>query len=189
MKYLDLGGFCVKIRENKKHFVLFYMAGFFIGVLYANLMSRDYITSIGILDNFFLEQYAQVEINTAEFMWYVAYIRFLPAVLLFALGCTRIRKGIALAYISWTGFSCGMILVAAVMKMGVKGIILCLISLVPHMLCYVAAYLMLLWFLYAYPGIRWNMSKTVCFLLFMLVGIILECYVNPVIMKMFLKTL
>lgn len=179
----------MKIRENRKHFVLFYMAGFFIGILYANLMSKDYITSIGILDNFFLEQYIQVEIDTAEFLWYVAYIRFLPAALLFAAGCTRLRKGAALAYILWTGFSSGMILVAAVMKMGVKGIILCLISLTPQILCYVAAYLMLLWFLYAYPSVRWNPSKTVCFVLFLLVGIVLEAYINPVIMKMFLKTL
>lgn len=165
------------------------MAGFFVGILYANLMSRDYITSIGILDNFFLEQYVQVEIDTAEFLWYVAYIRSLPAVLLFAAGCTRLRKGAALAYISWTGFSSGMILVAAVMKMGVKGIILCLISLIPQIFFYVAAYLMLLWFLYAYPNVRWNASKTVCFVLFLLVGIILEAYINPVILKMFLKTL
>lgn len=179
----------MKIQENRRHFVLVYMTGFLIGILYANLMSRDYITSIGILDNFFLEQYREMEINAAEFLWYVAYVRLLPVVLLFALGCTKLRKGVAVSYILWTGFSSGMILVAAVMKMGVKGIILCLISLFPQMLFYIAAYLMLLWFLYAYPTVRWNPSKTVCFLMFMVVGIILECYMNPVIMKLFLGTL
>lgn len=179
----------MKIRENKKWFVLCYMAGFFVGILYANLVSGDYIAGTGILDDYFLEQYAQTEIDTAEFLWYVAYLRLLPAMLLFALGCTRLRKGAALAYIAWTGFSCGMILVTAVMKMGVKGIILCLICLTPQILCYAAGYIMLLWFLFAYPSVRWNMSKTTCFALFMLMGILLECYVNPVIVKMFLRTL
>lgn len=179
----------MKIRESRKYFVLCYMAGFFIGILYANLVSGDYIANIGILDNYFLEQYTQMEINTAEFLWYAAYLRLLPVMLLFAAGCTKLRKAAALAYIVWTGFSSGMILVTAVMKMGVKGIILCLLCLLPQFVCYVAAYLMLLWFLFAYPAVRWNVSKTVCFALFMLTGILLECYVNPVIVKMFLRTL
>ena len=170
----------MRIHENKKFLIIFCMLGFFVGIIYANLMSEDYITSIGILDSFFLEQYIQVEIDTAEFLWYVAYIRSLPAAYVTASELKIITPANAIH---------GMILVAAVMKMGVKGIILCLISLIPQILCYVAAYLMLLWFLYAYPSVRWNASKTVCFLLFLLVGIILEAYVNPVIMKMFIRTL
>lgn len=179
----------MKIRESKKCFVLCYMAGFFVGILYSNFVSGAYIAGTGILDDYFLEQYARMEINTAEFLWYVAYLRILPAMLLFALGCTRFRKAAALFYIAWTGFSSGMVLVTAVMKMGVKGIILCLLCLIPQIICYIAGYLMLLWFLFSYPSVRWNMSKTMCFSLFMLTGILLECYVNPVIVKMFLRTL
>ena len=179
----------MKIRENKRFFVLCFMAGFFAGILYVNLVSGDYIASTGILDDYFLKQYAQTEIDTAEFLWYIAYLRLVPVMLLFALGCTKMRKGAASAYIVWTGFSAGMILVTAVMKMGVKGIILCLLCMVPQFICYIAAYLMLLWFLFGYPAVRWNTSKTMCFALFMLTGILLECYVNPVIVKMFLRTL
>ena len=168
---------------------VFHMAGFLAGILYANLGAGDYIAGTGILDDFFLEQYAGMEIDTAEFLWYVSYLRLVPVFLLFALGCTKLRKGVAAAYIVWTGFSAGMILVTAVMKMGVKGIILCLLCMVPQFICYIAGYLMLLWFLFGYPAVRWNMSKTVCFSLFMLTGILLECYVNPVIVKMFLRTL
>lgn len=165
------------------------MSGFFAGILYANFVSKDYIAGIGIFNEFFLEQYTQMEIDIGEFLWYVAYIRLYPVVILAALGCTRLRKGVAAAYIIWTGCSCGMILTAAVMKMGVKGIILCLIGLTPQILCYAAGYLMLLWYLFFYPKTRWNLSKTVSFALFMLMGIVLECYVNPIIMKMFLRTL
>ena len=49
--------------------------------------------------------------------------------------------------------------------------------------------MILLWYFFSYPESRWNLSKTVSFLLFIAVGILLECYVNPVIMQMFLKTL
>ena len=72
MKYLGKGGTFVRIRENKKHFILFYMLGFFIGIVYANLMSKDYITSMGIFNEFFLSQYMQADVDVAELsgMWY-----------------------------------------------------------------------------------------------------------------------
>lgn len=56
----------MRIRENKKHFILFYMLGFFIGIVYANLMSKDYITSMGIFNEFFLSQYMQADVDVAE---------------------------------------------------------------------------------------------------------------------------
>ena len=179
----------MKIQENKRWFVLFYMTGFFVGILYANIISRDYIASTGIFNDYFLEQYTQVDIDTVDFLWYVVYVRALPVIFLIAFGCSRFRKAAALAFILWTGFSSGVILTTAVMKLGVKGIILCLICVTPQFLCYVAAYLMLLWFLFVYPKTRWNLTKTVSFLLLMAVGILLECYVNPVIMKLFIRTL
>lgn len=60
----------MRIRENKKHFILFYMLGFFIGIVYANLMSKDYITSMGIFNEFFLSQYMQADVDVAEYIWY-----------------------------------------------------------------------------------------------------------------------
>ena len=50
-------------------------------------------------------------------------------------------------------------------------------------------YLALLWYLYTYPQIRWNLTKTVIFLLLLAVGMLLECYVNPVLMQLFIRTL
>lgn len=179
----------MKIRESKRNFVLFYMAGFFVGILYANLISGDYILNAGILDDFFLEGYIKADIDMSGYFCYVAYVRLLPAAVLAASASTKFRKGAALGCIVWTGFSCGIILAAAVMKMGVKGIVLCLISMLPQCICYVIAFIMLLWFLYFYPQVRWNVSKTICFCVFMLLGIVLECYVNPVIVKLFLQTL
>lgn len=179
----------VKIWENKKMLAFYCMSGFLIGILYANIQSRDYITGMGIFNEYFLSRYSAEEIDVVKFLWYVAKIRFTPLVLLAALGCTRFRRGIAAAFLSWTGFSGGFLITAAVMKMGIKGVLLCLISLVPHFAFYIAGYGILLWYLYSYPRIRWNFSKTVVLALFLCLGILLECYVNPVIMQMFLQTL
>ncbi len=179
----------MKMRESKRSFILCYMAGFFIGILYANIISGDYILNAGILDDFFLENYIKTDVDMSGYLCYVAYIRLLPVLVLAALSRAKLRKGAALGCIVWTGFSCGLILAAAVMKMGVKGILLCLLSMLPQGICYVTAYIMLLWYLYFYPQVKWNASKTLCFAIFMMVGIVLECYVNPVIMKLFLQAL
>lgn len=190
MKYLGKGGYMfVRIQEGKKYFALYCMAGFFAGILYANLLSRDYITSMGILNEYFLNQYTAAEIQMGEYLWYVARIRFSPIIVLGALSCTKIRKAAAAVFLVWTGFSCGLLFSAAVMKMGIKGMLLCLIAFVPHFFFYIAGYLALLWYLYTYPETRWNLTKTIIFLLLLLVGVLLECYVNPVIMQMFVSTL
>lgn len=78
---------------------------------------------------------------------------------------------------------------AAVMQIGIKGVILCVVGLMPHVLFYTAGYVMLLWYLFCYPQIKWDFMKSVCFVLLIAVGVVLECYVNPALMKMFLKTL
>ncbi len=177
------------IQESKKFLALFCMLGFIIGIIYANLMSKDYIAAMGIFNEFFLSQYSQAEIDMAEYLWYVVRIRVMPAVLIAALGCTRLRKGVVALFLIWTGFCGGMIMTAAVLKMGLKGLVLCLIALIPHLIFYTAGYLILLWYLFTYPESRWNLSKMISMGLFIIVGILLECYVNPIIMELFIKTL
>lgn len=165
------------------------MLGFLAGIIYANLMSKDYIASIGIFNDFFLDQYSQAEIDVMEYMWYVIRIRVTPVILIAALGSTKLRRAVAAAFLAWTGFGGGMIMTSAVLKMGIKGLILCLIALTPHFIFYAAGYMVLLWYLYTCPESKWNMAKTVSMILFITVGVLLECYVNPIIMELFLKTL
>lgn len=179
----------MKIQEKKKLFAFYYMLGFFGGILYANFQSKDYITSMGIFNEYFLRQYSIADIDTIKYLWYVMKIRLGPVILLSALGSTRMRKGVVSAFLLWTGFSSGLLLTSAVMKMGIKGVLLCFIALIPHFVFYVAGYLLLLWYIFSYPEIRWNPSKTVVFLLSLGLGILLEAYVNPVIMQMFVRTL
>lgn len=189
MKYLDKRRQSVKIQENRKFFVLFYMLGFMAGILYANVLAGDYIASMGIFSDFFLNQYCQTEVHAGEFLWYILRVRAAPLLFLGIAGCTKFRKGVVLLFLVWTGFSCGMIMTAAVMQMGIKGVILCVVGLMPHVLFYTAGYVMLLWYLFCYPQIKWDFMKSVCFVLLIAVGVVLECYVNPALMKMFLKTL
>lgn len=179
----------MKVRQNKKQIAVFYMAGFLIGILYANLMSKEYLSMTGMFNQYFVNQYVQTEIVIQEYLLYVTKARIVPMICLVVLGCLRIRKAVVVAFICWTGFLSGILFTTAVMKMGVKGIIFCIILLLPQFLFYVAGYMILLWYLYCYPESRWNISKTIFFIVLMAIGIILECYTNPILVKLFLNTL
>ena len=108
----------MRMQESGKHFVLYYMLGFFAGIMYANLLAKDYIASMGILNEFFLNQYSADDINTAEYLWYVTRIRVFPALILGAFGCSYVRKGAVAAFLLWTGFSSGLCFT-------LRGILLC----------------------------------------------------------------
>lgn len=179
----------MKIHESQRFLGLFCMLGFLVGIIYANVVSEDYIGNMGVFNEFFLNQYMQMDIDELEYIWYLIQVRVIPLGLLCALGCTKLRRAVVAAFLLWTGFSCGMIMTSAVLKMGVKGIILCLIALTPHIFFYIGGYVVLIWYLYTYPLSKWNLSKTISMMLFIAVGVLLECYVNPVIMQAFLKTL
>ena len=179
----------MKIPENKKYCVMFSMLGFFSGILYGNLVSKNYIMSMGIFNAFFLEQYRQTDIRTTEYVWYIIRIRLMPLPVLIISGTTKVRKVVVYAFLLWTCFLGGILLTSAVMNMGVKGLILCLIGMIPQAVFYTGGYLILLWYILAYPINRWNISKTICLALCMLLGILTECYVNPGIMQLFLQTL
>lgn len=179
----------MKINQNRNQILVFYMLGFLAGILYANLMSGQYLTSSGIFNEYFLKQYAQTDVVTEEYIWYIIGVRGIPFVTFAMIGFTRMRKLASSGLLLWTGFSCGMVAVGAVMKMGLKGLLLCLVGITPQFCFYAPAYIVLIWYFYTYPQSRWNNSKTIFIVLAFLAGLVMEGYVNPVLMKAFIKVL
>lgn len=179
----------MKVQEIKKYFVLFYMFGFLAGILSANFIAGEYLADLGIFHEFFMEQYMQTPIDNSEYFWYLLRLRITPLVILGLAGCTKFRKAAVLLFLMWTGLLSGLILTVAVMQRGFGGILLCLVGVLPQLPLYTAGYLILLWFLFCYPKRTWSAVKTICFFLFMAVGLILECTVNPVLMRMFLSSI
>lgn len=124
-----------------------------------------------------------------EYIWYLIRVRTIPFLVLLGLAFTKIRKAASIAFIVWTGFSGGMLLSMGVLGMGIKGSILCIVGILPQFLLYIPAYMVVIWYSYTYPQNKWNAQKSIFVGLAMTVGIILEAYVNPILMQAFLKTL
>ena len=165
------------------------MPGFLLGILYVNLIMKQYTAEPGIFSDYFLKQYQSVSIVAEEYIWYLIKIRAVPFLILLGLAFTKMRKAASIAFLVWTGFSSGMLLSMAVLSMGIKGSILCIVGILPQFLLYVPAYMVIIWYSYTYPQNKWNTQKSIFLGLTMLVGIILEAYVNPIRMQGYLGSL
>ena len=165
------------------------LLSFLAGILYVNLMVKDLCDTNEMFDTYALKQYQSIEINAGRYFLYLLRLRIVPIGAVTALMFTRFRKITVWGTICWTCFLGGFLMTAAVVCMGMKGSLLCLIAGFPHILFYFAAYVIVLWYGITYPHGHWESSKTVFITGMMLTGVFLEAYLNPVIVKLFIGIL
>lgn len=178
----------MKFYKYKNQLLIYYLAvGFFVGILYENIVSKRYGVSIDIFQTYFLQQYRQTEIVAEKYLGYVLKARVVPLMGLCVLACVRWKKILAGVSVCWTGFLAGVMMVSAVMQLGAKGVLFCMVAMFPHIICYGLAYGILLSYFYRYPKARWNYAKTVFVILVMFIGILLETYLNPLLMKLVIR--
>ena len=179
----------MKVQQRKRFITVLYMAGFLVGIFYANLVEKKYMTANGIFSEYFLSQYIAIDVEAEEYILYVMKIRLLPLACLFIASQTKFKKVAVICCILWTGFSCGMLIVASVLQLGANGVLLCLIGITPHFVFYIMSYLVILWYLSNFPVSTWNGGKTAFVVLTMALGILTEVYVNPILMKLFVNAM
>jgi len=177
----------VEVRDVRITASGIFMLGFIAGIIYVNIFAKAYVVSTGVFSDYFLEQCSVNQIDTREYMFYIIKIRVLPLLILGIAANTKYKKFAASLFLVWTGFSGGLIFTTAVLKMGIKGIGLCVVGVLPQFVCYVVLYTVLLLYLFTYPNTRWNSTKTMSITIFMMLGIISECYINPVILHVFMN--
>lgn len=172
------------MREHTKIWVAVYAVGVMAGILYANLIAQESIMQMGIFAENHLTESVKVCVPRLEYIWYIVRMRLLPLCILTLAGATRWKKTSAVLFFLWTGFLTGVLFCAAVLQLGIKGIFICVLALLPHMPFYVAAYVAILIYLLNYPVVnRWNINKTTGVLILYAIGIFLECYVSPAVLR------
>ncbi len=177
----------MKILHSKRQLAALYMLGFFIGIAYVNFLVKRYDSGVEIFGNHVLSIYKDAKIIAGEFIFYLIRMRMIPFLLLFCLVFTKLRKLSTVLCAVWTGFSCGMLISTAAIEKGIRGCVVCLGAVFPQILCYIPAYFVVIWYGYTFPKTRWNIQKTLFVCLAMGIGIILELYANPTIMKYVLQ--
>ena len=115
---------------------------------------KEYILDIGIFNQFFLEQYNRLEIVYEEYFWYLIKNRGVFLLILTAAAGTRYRKSAVILTVIWLGFCVGMVICAAIARLGIKGIVLCVIAVMPQGVFYILSGILLFEYMLEYPVVR-----------------------------------
>ncbi|MEE1085896.1 MAG: stage II sporulation protein M [Schaedlerella sp.] len=175
--------------DLKKRIYVSILLSFLAGILYVNLAAKEVCETNEMFNTYILKQYQSMEINIGSYFLYILRVRMFSFGLITALMFTRFRKAAAWASICWTCFLGGFLMTMGVLCMGIKGSLFCLLGGFPHVVLYLIASVVVLWYGLIYPRGHWDIQKTIFITGMMLTGIFLEAYINPVIMKVFISVL
>ena len=180
-----------------------FLGCFFFGVFAANLWLRDENLWLGFVFETQLKNRTGMEQSWQEMLWQILPVRMIPWCLLLVVWNFSLGNLILDLWLGWLGISGGFVFTSCLCRYGFSGIFYMLLSGFPQTFLYLTAYLLLVLMWEARRNRRWNRrnqisgttekrSEIILFLLLFfldsgiyILGIWLECTVNPWILKSF----
>lgn len=185
---------------KKKRLKYLFFGFFFIGILIANLFGKEKLAQFGIFNTYYLQQFEYVQIDETDLFLYIMRERLPVLGFLVLFGMTEFWYPMHLFFVAWNGGAIGFLFVSALSNLGVKGILLVALSLIPQYIFYVLMYLLL----FEIQGMQHGEAGSVfsggkikhrgkylvgfgIVLLLAVFGILTETYINPFLMKNIIK--
>ncbi len=170
-------------KNKNQLLIVFLVVGFLIGVIYENVITKNQVVTTEIFLKSNLQRYLQTDVIAEKYFWYVIKERVVFLLIICILSCVKWKKIFVTICLILTGFFTGTFCVAAVLQLGMKGILLCVAGMFPQMLFYGFLYGMLFVHWFRFPERQWNRTKMLFVIILFVIGILLEVYVNPIIVK------
>ncbi|MBQ8879179.1 MAG: stage II sporulation protein M [Lachnospiraceae bacterium] len=184
-----------------RKWILIFTAGFMAGIMLINFRSNIFIGESGIFNASSLNRLTYLKIDNGTFFRYVTGERLRDYLVLVLLSTTYF--GIIASYGAalWQGMMLGMVVTVAVIRFGISGLLLVMTSFFPHQLILLPAGIMMVMWCYRncsvlYFGGRntWiretkkrflirQMMMLLWILVVVIIGCILESYVNPILLE------
>lgn len=176
--------------RNKNQLLLILLAvGFFLGIIYENLFPTTQTTATELFSIGNLQRFLQTDLLAPKYIWYVVKSRILFFGIICMLGGIKWKKILVSACLLCIGFFTGSLCVLSVLNLGFKGLLFCFAALFPQVLFYGMQCGILFTYWFNYPERQWNRMKTLFVSLLFLIGVLLEVYVNPVLVKCIISIL
>ena len=181
-------------------FLFVFLAGFLGGILFANVawnFRRSAVTALNLLS---VGSAGSIANSDTSYLRYLAGIRMRAPILLMISGVTACGMIAVYLGLLWYGFLGGLLCSAALLQLGVSGMLKLLFSLLVPVGCYVPVTIILLNQVFQMSersgrkevlNIReYGRYLLICLVLLAAygIGILAECYVNPVFMGLLGKT-
>ncbi len=188
-----------KVGMNR--FLIFFGIGFLLGIVIGNFLIPSAGGEAGVMSAYFLDKFEYMDIEYNSLFVYIFEKRMKIYMVLMVCGVTSFGCVLAYSYTIWLGVSTGAFVSICILRLGIWGIPVGAISLLPQYLLYVPVYVFLIWrikenqkLLLNCNGKREKQKLWVKYFLMMAVagilllgGIFLESNVNPFLMKKILK--
>lgn len=193
-------------KTGASRWLLPFLIGFVAGVLVWNFGGRSMTEESGLLDEYTLGKISSMELNHNAFFFYVLQLRMRTLWLLAMVSSTFAGIYLLYVYVVWIGFAGGALLSVSVIRYGIKGVMLMIMSCLPQYLFYLPAIIMMLGLGYSFCVKLYYPAKDTgyfsmgrkqllvrYFLLFFLIhlvvitGAVFESYVNPIFVTRLLR--
>lgn len=184
-----------------KKWLCLFSLGFIVGIFLTNFQSSVFAGEYGLFNETSLNRLKYLEIENYTFFRYVTAMRVKDYLLVGLLSITCIGLVVSYGAVAWQGMLMGMVVTVAVIRFGMKGLLLVLVSFFPHQLLLLpAGMMMLLWCcqnysLFCMTGKRLWLSgpnkkyfirqflMLIWILAVVMIGCVLESYVNPLLIS------
>lgn len=202
-------GECMKlvrlsIRTDKLPLVQIFVMGIVVGILAIHFGRSFLLENTGFLDENTLYNMKYMSVDSKAYFYYVLRARLGKALFLAVLATTYLGVVLCAGTALWYGISVGAFLSAAMLRYGLKGFFLVVISAFPQYIIYAPVLLSLLvWCEKLCRGIYFqrtipmgkgidllksaNLMRLIIILLLLLIGCFLESFLNPHLLTAFLK--
>lgn len=192
------------IQMEKLPFLQIFMVGLAVGIMGMSFGKSILLENTGLLDEYTLYSMKYMSVDGKALFYYVLRERLGSVVILAVLATTYLGLFLCVGVAFWYGMAAGAFLAAAVIRYGLKGVLLAVVSIFPQYLVYIPVlFHLLLWCEMLCRGIyfqknihpdRGNMllkskyiMQLVMIVLLMIVGCVLESFINPQILSGLLK--
>lgn len=193
-----------KSEKNRVYTFWLYLffASFLLGVIIMNMGNETLLSEDGIFSTASINRLKYIEVDNGRFLKYVLKHRMGEGAALILLSTTGLGAASVYLFILWQGLLMGMTITAAIIRFGVRGFLLLLGGMFPHQLLFIPAEIMLLGWCYESCGRgrfmeRYGSSYTgggkqrflrqgimlLWISIVILIGCILESYVNPILIS------
>lgn len=168
-----------------------FFVSFVAGIFAGNFWGIQSAADSAAWNRAYVQQLADAFPTTQELLWRVGFVRGSIGAALFLLAALTKGRCVHSLFVTWNGFAYGYFCVMVLVAFAAKGLLVCAAVVLPQLLVYVPLYLALVeWSTHrrAREHLR-DLFAALILALGLIVGILLESYINPSILQNLLKML
>ncbi len=194
----------IRVKTGKLPYLSLFVIGLILGTIIMNYGKKVLLENTGLLDEYTLYHMKYMTVDNSAFFYYLLRQRIMDVLLMVIIATTYLGVLFVAAKTLWYGAAIGMFLSAAVIRYGMKGIILVITGVFPQYIVYIPAYIILLnlcekicrsiYFkkssteeISAINLIRSKIIQLLIIIGAVIIGCVLESFLNPIIFMNFLK--